>query len=93
MFGTQIKEYKSPLEQGYPPEIDTTDQLDLDGIKIYQSMIDCLEWAISNGHFDIHTADLTMLKFCVEHQKCHLEQLKRIYGYLKQKKYIHRCKR
>ena len=33
------------LEKGDHPEIDTTEELDEEGIKRYQTMIGCLQWA------------------------------------------------
>jgi hypothetical protein len=77
------KEYRSPLEKSDHPEIDATEELDQAGIKTYQSMIGSLQWAISLGRFDIQTATMTMSRFwCTAPKKGHLEQLKRIYGYL-----------
>jgi Reverse transcriptase (RNA-dependent DNA polymerase) len=83
MFGTKPKEYVSPLEKGDHPEADTTEELDLEGIKKYQTMIGCLQWAVSLGRFDIHTATMTMSRFRAAPRKGHLERLKRIYGYLR----------
>jgi hypothetical protein len=80
MFGTKPKEYTSPLEKGDHPEIDTSEELDEDGIKMYPSMIGCLQWAISLGRLDIHTATMTMSRFRAAPQKGHLEQLKWLYG-------------
>jgi hypothetical protein len=83
LFGTKLKEYISPLEKSDHPEIDTTDELEQAGIKIYQSMIGSLQWAISLGRFDIQTATMTMSRFCTAPRKGHLERLKHIYGYLR----------
>jgi Reverse transcriptase (RNA-dependent DNA polymerase) len=63
MFGAKPKEYKSPLVKADHPEIDTTDALDQAGIKIYQSMIGFLQWAISLGRFDIQTETMTMSRY------------------------------
>ena len=41
--------YNSPLEKGYYPVLDTSELLDEDGIHIYQSLIDSLQWAVSIG--------------------------------------------
>jgi Reverse transcriptase (RNA-dependent DNA polymerase) len=83
MFGSKPKEYTSPLEKGDHPEVDTSDELDEEGIKKYQTMIGCLQWAISLGRFDIQTATMTMSRFRSAPRKGHLDRLKRIYGYLK----------
>ena len=83
MYGCKPREYTSPLEKGDHPEIDTSDELDNEGIKKYQTMIGCLQWAVSLGRFDIQTATMTMSRFRVAPRKGHLERLKRMYGYLK----------
>ena len=83
MFGSKPKEYTSPLEKGDHPEIDTSEELDEEGKKKYQTMIGCLQWMISLGRFDIHTATMTMSRFRAAPRKGHLDRLKRIYGYLK----------
>jgi hypothetical protein len=69
MFGLKPHEYTSPLEKGDQPEVDTSEELDEEGIKKYQTRtIGCLHWAISLGRFDIQTATMTMscflLSFC-----------------------------
>jgi hypothetical protein len=71
------------LEKGDHPEVDTSDELDEEGIKKYQTMIGCLQWAISLGRFDIQTATMTMSRFRSAPRKGHLDRLKRIYGYLR----------
>jgi Reverse transcriptase (RNA-dependent DNA polymerase) len=43
MYGYNPKEYKSPLEKGDHPEIDTSEEIDEEGIKKYQTMIGCLQ--------------------------------------------------
>jgi hypothetical protein len=83
IFGCKAREYTSPLEKGDHPEIDTSEELDADGIKRYQTIIGCLQWAVSLGRFDIQTATITMSHFRVAPRKGHLDRLKRIYVYLK----------
>jgi hypothetical protein len=53
MFGQKPKEDSSPLEKGNQPEVDTSEFIDLEGIKIYQSMTGALQWAVTLGRFDI----------------------------------------
>ena len=69
--------------KGDHPEVDTSEELDIEGQKKYQTMIGCLQWMISLGRFDIHTATMTMSRFRAAPRKGHLERLKRMYGYLK----------
>ena len=73
----------SALEKGDHPEADLSEELDQEGIKRYQSMISCLQWAVSLGRFYIQTATMTMSRFRVEPRQGHLDRLKRMYGYLK----------
>jgi hypothetical protein len=83
MFGERPKQvYTSPLESGDHPEIDTSDLLDADGIRKYQSMIGALQWAVSIGRLDITTAVMTLSGFRVAPRVGHLERAKRVYGYL-----------
>ena len=82
-FGELPKQmYSSPLEKGDHPELDTSDLLDTQGIVIFQSMIGALQWAVTIGRFDIHTAVMTLSGFHAAPQKGHLDWAKFIYGYL-----------
>jgi hypothetical protein len=83
LFGCKPREYTSPLEKGDHPEIDCSEELDDDGIKKYQTMIGCLQWAVSLGRFDIQTATMTMSRFRAAPRQGHIQRFKRIYGYLK----------
>jgi hypothetical protein len=83
MFGSKPREYTSPLEKGDHPEVDTSEELDEEGIKKFQTMVGCLQWAILLGRFDIQTATMTMSRFRTAPRQGHLNRLKRIYGYLK----------
>ncbi len=83
MFGTKPRTiYSSPLERGDHPELDTTPELNEDGIRKYQSLIGAMQWAISLGRIDITTTVMTLSKFRVQPREGHLERCKRIYGYL-----------
>jgi hypothetical protein len=83
IFGCKPKEYTSPLEKGDHPEIDNTEELDVEWIKKYQTMIGCLQWAVSLGRFDIQTSTMTMSRFRAAPRIGHLNRLTRMYGYLK----------
>ena len=82
LFGTYPKQASSPLVTNDHPEVDTSDELDIEGIKEYQSLIGALQWAVSIGRIDITTAVMTMSGFRVSPRKGHLDRVKRIYGYL-----------
>jgi hypothetical protein len=83
MFGCKPKEYTSPLEKGDHPEIDDTHELDVEGIKTYQTLIVCLQWAVLLGRLNIQMATMTMSQFRAAPRIGHLNWLKRMYGYLK----------
>ena len=43
----------TPIQANYRPELDTTAELKLEGIRYYQEMIGVLWWAIELGRIDI----------------------------------------
>ncbi len=83
LFGQNPKEYSSPMEEGDHPELDLTPELDANGIKLYQSLIGALQWAVTLGRFDIFIGVATMSSFRIAPRQGHLDRLKRMYGYLK----------
>eukprot|EP00977_Amphora_coffeiformis_P026533 scaffold27548_cov95-Amphora_coffeaeformis.AAC.1 len=59
-FGSKPRTvYLSPIEKGDHPEVDTTEFLDEEKIKLYQSLIGALQWIVTIGHFHIMTAVVT----------------------------------
>ena len=83
LFGEPPKEYSCPMEEKDHPELDLSPELDLDGIRVYQSLIGALQWAVTLGRFDILMGVTTMASFRVAPRQGHLDRLKRLYGYLK----------
>ena len=84
MFGSQPpKKFSCPLDKDDHPELNETVLPDGNDIKIYQSMIGALQWAITLERFDILPSVMIMSRFRVAPRKGHLERLKRIYGYLR----------
>ena len=62
--------------------MDDSELLGIDEIKIYQSLIGSLQWAIQIGRFDVGTAVMTMSRFRAAPRVGHLDRVKRIIGYL-----------
>jgi hypothetical protein len=87
MYGCKPKHYASPLDKGDHPELDTSDECEMDEIKQYQSLIGSLQWAISLGRFDIAAAVMTLSSFRVSPRKGHLDRAKRVVGYLAKMKH------
>jgi len=82
-FGSKPKQnITSPLEKEDHPELDMSDELDLEGIKNYQSLIGALQWSISLGRINITTAVMTMSGFRVAPRKGHMEHVQHIISYL-----------
>ena len=88
LFGEKPKQnVSSPLEKGDHPELDTSELLDSKGITAYQSLIGSLQWAVSIGRFDIHTAVMTLSGFRAAPRRGHLDRAKRVCGYLSKMKH------
>ena len=87
MFGTLPKEVITPLVKGDHPELDATNELGVDGIKKYQSLLGALQWAVTLGRLDIACAVMTLSSFRAAPREGHLERAKRIYGYLRKMKH------
>jgi len=88
LFGVLPKQtYRSPLEPRDHPELDTSEELRAEGIKIYQLMIGATQWAISLGRFNIATAVMTLSSFRAAPRQGHLEQIQRVYRYLSKMKH------
>ena len=82
-FGQSPKQnVTSPVEKNDHPELDTSELLEKSGIELYQSLIGSLQWVVSIGRFDVHTAVMTLSGFRAAPRAGHLERVKRIYGYL-----------
>eukprot|EP00934_Nitzschia_sp_Nitz4_P007498 Nitzschia sp. Nitz4//scaffold70_size99833//1423//3150//NITZ4_004580-RA/size99833-snap-gene-0.140-mRNA-1//-1//CDS//3329557090//7488//frame0 len=82
IFGADPKPYASPLEKGDHPELDDSQECELEDIKRYQSLIGSLQWAVTLGRFDIMTAVMTLSSYRAFPRFGHLQRAKRIVGYL-----------
>ena len=67
------KKYRSPLQKGDHPKLDTTLFLDKEGKEIYQSLIGSGQWNISIGRFDTQSAFMSMLRYHSATSEGHLE--------------------
>ena len=83
MFGERPdKKTRSPLEKGDHSKLDTSEFLDKNGIKKYQSLIGSLHWAVSIGRWDIQTAIMTLSSFRAQPRRGHLERAKQVCSFL-----------
>jgi hypothetical protein len=83
LFGKEKKSIKTPMSEGYHPEIDDTPLCtDVDSAK-YRSVIGCSIWIIVLGRFDIAYATAAMSRFNMSPREGHMKAVKRILAYLK----------
>jgi hypothetical protein len=87
IFGGEFKEHKSPMEQSYHPESDTTDLCTPQEASIYRGLIGSANWMITLGRFDIHYATGALARFSMAPRQGHVTAMHRVFGYLK--KYPH----
>ena len=79
--------YSSLLKRNDHPELDDSQEMEGDDVRKYQSMASALQWAIALGRFDVLTPTMTMSSFHTCPHVGHLDQLKRMYGFLRKHKH------
>ena len=72
-----------PMPQGYHPEIDASDELNSDGVTMYQELIGMLRWAVEIGRVDILTELSLLSAYQASPRQGHLEHLIDIFAYVK----------
>jgi hypothetical protein len=78
LFGKELKPIKTPMSEGYHPEIDDTRLCtDADSAK-YRSIIGCCIWIIVLGRFDIIYATSAMSRFNMALREGHLKAVRDI---------------
>ena len=82
IFGQNPRKASSPLVKGDHPELDSSELLDEEWTKIYQSLIGALQWVIQIGRWDVSTGVMTLSRFRACPRQGHLDRVKRIHGYL-----------
>ena len=73
----------TPLASDYRPELETSAELKSDGIQIYQEFIGTLRWAVELGRVNILLEASLMSTYMAMPREGHLQQLYRMFGYLK----------
>ena len=73
----------TPLSSDYRPELEVSSELKSDGIQLYQEMIGVLRWAVELGRVDILLETSLMSTFMAMPREGHLQQLYRMFAYLK----------
>jgi hypothetical protein len=83
LSGKEFKSIKTPLSEGYHPEVDDSPLCTEDDSAKYRSIIGCCIWIIILGRFDIAYATSAMSRFNMLPIEGHLKEVKRILSYLK----------
>ena len=76
------KKFKSPLEKGDHPELDTSELLGPEGVTQHPSIVGQVQWAVSLGRIDVTTAVATLSIFRAAPRQGHLDRAKRAVGHL-----------
>jgi hypothetical protein len=83
IFRTEFKAIKTPMSEGYHPEVDDSSLYTEDESAKYRSIIGCCIWIIVLGRFDIAYATSAMSRFNMLPREGNLNAVKRILSYLK----------
>ena len=73
----------TPMQSNYRPELDTTPELKLEGIRYYQELIGILRWAIELGRIDIAMIVSMLSSHLALPREGHLQQVYHVFGFLK----------
>ena len=73
----------TPLPVDYRPELETSPELKSVGVQTYQEMIGMIRWAVELGRVDILLEASLMSTYMAMPREGHLQQLYRIFGFLK----------
>jgi hypothetical protein len=85
LFGKEFKPIKTPMSEGYHPEVDDSHLCTEDDSAKYRSIIGCCIWINVLGRFDIAypTSDMNRCRFNILPREGHLKAVKRTLSYLK----------
>jgi hypothetical protein len=72
-FGKELKSIKTPMREGYHPEIDDTHICNEEDSPKYRSIIRCCVWVIVLERFDIVYATSAMSRINMSPRKGHLK--------------------
>ena len=75
----------TPITAGYRPELDTTAELNLSGVRYYQELIGVLRWAVELGRIDILMEVSMLSSHLALPREGHLQQVYHVFAFLKNK--------
>ena len=74
---------KTPMSEGYHPELDDSPLLSKGEASIFRSIIGSCNWIITLGRFDISYATSALSRYNMAPREGHYKAIQRILGYLK----------
>ena len=74
----------TPLSSGYRPELDVSPELGHEGHRYYQELIGMLRWGVEIGRLDVLLETSLMSQYLACPREGHLEEVLRIFAYIKQ---------
>jgi hypothetical protein len=80
-----VKKASAPFPTNYCPELDTTAELDEDGVSFYQSQVGVLRWMVELGQIDIITEASKLALYMMMPCEGHLNALLHVFSYLRSK--------
>ena len=79
----KLKNYGSPMDPKYHPELDESAQLSEDMHAKYRMMVGTLNWLVTLGRWDVHYAAQTLAQYSQAPREGHINAMQRVFGYLK----------
>ena len=79
----KLKNYRSPMDTEYLPEVDDTDILFGTAITMYQMIIVCAQWNITLGRYCVQYATSTLARFGDAPREGQTKKALWIFGYLR----------
>ena len=83
VFGTTLRNYSTPLEASYHPELDNSELLDDEETSKYRMLTGSLNWAVTIGRVDVMFTATTMARYNHASRMGHVKVMLRVFGYLK----------
>ena len=78
-----LKKASAPMSLNYSPELDSSVELDQDGMGYYQSLIGILRWIVEMGRMDICMEVSSLSSHMAMPREGHMQQVLHIFAYLK----------
>ena len=82
LYRVEPKNYQSPMESTYRPELDVTELLTESERTQYQMLIGCGNWVVTLRRYDVHYAVVTLARHSATPRKGRIGAMLRVFGYL-----------